>query len=174
MMVQGHEVVGIREQRVFLRPTGRALCHASMFTPRRVAQPTAIASEERQPAQQSSLRKDELDAGILQVSDTRYTVSRQLFDKLLGAPSQLMRIARAMPHEENGRLLGVKVSGIRPATLLDKLGVQNGDVLRSINGFDLSSPDSVLEAYTKLRSLNHLSLALIRRGQSRTMEYQVQ
>ena len=58
-------------------------------------------------------------------------------------------------------------------TLLGKLGVQNGDVLRTINGFDLSSPDSALEAYSKLRESDAFSIAMVRRGQPKTMEYSV-
>ncbi|HEX6245797.1 MAG TPA: type II secretion system protein GspC [Polyangiales bacterium] len=180
--IEGHEVVGIREQRVFLRPSGRPLCQTAMFTPPPSAAPppppppppAANAGEERPPpAPKSSISEEELNAGITQVSDTNYSVSRTLLDKVLSAQSELMRAARVIPYEENGRVVGVKVYGIRRAALLGKLGIQNGDVLRTINGFDLSSPDSALEAYTKLRSMDQFSIAMIRRGQPRTMEYQV-
>lgn len=183
MSVEGHEVVGIREQRVFLRPSGRPLCQTAMFVPPPSAAPPppppvaaapAPAGEERPPpAPKSSISEEELNAGITQVSDTNYQVSRTLLDKVLSAQSELMRAARVIPYEENGRVVGVKVYGIRRAALLGKLGIQNGDVLRTINGFDLSSPDSALEAYTKLRSMDQFSIAMIRRGQPRTMEYQV-
>lgn len=183
MQVEGHEVVGIREQRVFLRPTGRPLCQATMFSPPPQATPEAppppppadnsMAGDERPPPRKSSLSEEELNAGIQQVSDTSYTVARSLLDKVLSAQSELMRAARVIPYEENGRVVGVKVYGIRRAALLGKLGIQNGDVLRTINGFDLSSPDSALEAYTKLRQMDQFSIAMIRRGQPRTMEYTV-
>jgi general secretion pathway protein C len=100
-------------------------------------------------------------------------VARALLDKVLSAQAELMRAARVIPYEENGRVVGVKVYGIRRAALLGKLGIQNGDVLRTINGFDLSSPDTALEAYTKLREMDHFSIAMVRRGQPRTMEYNV-
>jgi len=161
MSVDAHELVGIREHRVFLRPAGRPLCQLSMFTP---AAP---------PPPKSSISEEDLNAGITQVSDTNYNISRQLLDRVLGAQSELMRAARVIPYEENGRTVGVKVYGIRRNALLGKLGIQNGDVLRTINGFDLSSPDSALEAYTKLREMDQFSISMIRRGAPRTMEYQV-
>jgi general secretion pathway protein C len=181
MQVEGHEVVGIREQRVFLRPSGRPLCQTAMFVPPPSAAPpppppaaAAPAGEEKPPPPpKSAISEEELNAGITQVSDTNYSVSRALLDKVLSAQSELMRAARVIPYEENGRVVGVKVYGIRRAALLGKLGIQNGDVLRTINGFDLSSPDSALEAYTKLRQMDQFSIAMIRRGQPRTMEYQV-
>ena len=71
-------------------------------------------------------------------------------------------------------MVGIKLYGIRRLTLLGKLGFQNGDLLRSVNGFDLSNPESLLDAYTKLRTLDHVSVVLTRRGEGRTLEYQVQ
>lgn len=181
MQVEGHEVVGIREHRVFLRPSGSPLCQIAMFAPPPVAgAPTPPpASEPAVPAPPTEARtsgglsEEELNQGITQVSDTSYNVNRTLLDKVLSNQAELMRAARIIPFEENGRVVGVKVYGIRRSSLLGKLGVQNGDVLRTINGFDLSSPDSALEAYTKLREMDQFSIAMIRRGQPRTMEYSV-
>jgi hypothetical protein len=48
--------------------------------------------------------------------------------------------------------------------LLSKLGLQNGDVLRSINGDALASPDSALAASRGLRSASDLALAVTRHG----------
>jgi general secretion pathway protein C len=179
MQVDGHEVLGIREHRVFLRPTGRPLCQIAMFKPPQPATPPPAAAPAAPPPAEGGEKKtggvseDELNQGITQVSDTNYTVSRSLLDKVLSNQSELMRAARIIPFEENGRTVGVKVYGIRRSSLLGKLGVQNGDVLRTINGFDLSSPDSALEAYTKLREMDQFSIAMVRRGQARTMEYSV-
>ena len=69
-----------------------------------------------------------------------------------------------MPESENGIAIGVKLHGIRSNSLLGKLGLQNGDLLRTVNGFDLSSPDTALEAYSRLRSASQLSVAVTRRG----------
>lgn len=67
--------------------------------------------------------------------------------------------------------MGVTLSGIRAGSLLSKLGLRNGDTLRTLNGFDLSSPDAALSAYTKLRSAHLLSLSLLRQGNALTQEY---
>lgn len=182
MDVSGHELVGIREHRVFLRPSGKPLCQLAMFVPPQAAPPPAPVappvappptSDERPPPYKSALSEEELNQGITAVSETQYTVSRQLLDKVLGNQAELMRAARVIPYEENGRTVGVKVYGIRRNALLGKLGIQNGDVLRTINGFDLSSPDSALEAYTKLREADNFSISMVRRGSAKTMEYSV-
>lgn len=180
MQVDGHEILGIREHRVFLRPSGRPLCQIAMFKPPQPATPPPVAKAPEPAAppaegekKTGGVSEDELNQGITMVSDTNYNVSRGLLDKVLSNQSELMRAARIIPFEENGRTVGVKVYGIRRSSLLGKLGIQNGDVLRTINGFDLSSPDSALEAYTKLREMDQFSIAMVRRGQARTMEYSV-
>ncbi len=179
--VSGAELVGLREHRVFMRPKGQQLCQLAMFVPPQpVAPPPAPVAaaapppaDERPPPHKSSITEEELNAGVTALSETQYNISRQLLDKVLGNQAELMRAARVIPYEENGRVVGVKVYGIRRNALLGKLGIQNGDVLRTINGFDLSSPDSALEAYTKLRESNDFSIAMMRRGAPKTMEYSV-
>jgi general secretion pathway protein C len=177
MQIDGNELVGIREHRVFLRPSGRPLCQVVMFKPPDPVAPPPVAAapagEPAAPNAKPGLGEDELNQGITQLSDTQYSVTRSLLDKVLGDQAELMRAARVIPYEENGRVIGVKVYGIRRSSMLGRLGIQNGDVLRTINGFDLSSPDSALQAYTKLREMDQFSIAMIRRGSPRTMEYSV-
>ena len=115
----------------------------------------------------------ELDRGITKVSERSYTIERGLVDRLLANQAALMRTARVIPHEEGGRVVGVKLYGIRRNSLLGRLGVQNGDMLRTINGYDMSSPDSALEAYARLRTADHLTLSVVRRGQPTTIDYNI-
>jgi hypothetical protein len=49
--------------------------------------------------------------------------------------------------------------GIRPDTLLGTLGLENGDRLQTINGFDMASPEKALEAYGVDINLAYLSEA---------------
>ena len=84
-----------------------------------------------------------------------------------------MRTARVIPHEEGGQVVGVKLYGIRRSSLLGRLGIQNGDMLRTINGYDMTAPDSALEAYARLRSADRITINLNRRGSDQTIDYQI-
>ncbi|MDQ3032502.1 MAG: general secretion pathway protein GspC, partial [Myxococcota bacterium] len=176
MSVDDREVVEIFRSRVIMRPSGGAMCSLSMFsdapavaTARAVPPPVVVASAEAGDGPDAS----ELDSNIQQISETSYAINRTLVDRLLSNQAELMRTARVIPHEVDGRTVGVKIYGIRRSSLLGRLGIQNGDMLRTINGFDLTEPDSVLEAYTRLRTADRLSLSVERRGQPVTMDYQV-
>ena len=181
--VDGREVLAIQPHNVILRPTSNQPCQIAMFHQEgadapRVAQVQATQAERperpERPSRDGEIPASDLDAGITRNSDTNFTIQRSLVDRILENQAELMRTARIIPHEENGRVVGVKMYGIRRNSLLGRLGVQNGDMLRTINGYDMSSPDSALEAYARLRSADHLTLSVVRRGQPITVDYNIQ
>ncbi len=113
---------------------------------------------------------DDIKNKIKKISDTEFEVDRSVVDAVLSNQAQLMRSARIIPETKNGQVVGVRLFGIRPDTLLGTLGIQNGDRLETINGFSMSSPEKALEAYTRLRAAEGLTLQVDRRGQPTTIE----
>lgn len=181
--VDEKEVVGIYPEAVFLKQGNGRLCSATMFTPETPAKGAATAKAAPKAketpaasprAKTGGISNDELDKNISKVSDTKFTVQRSLVDNILQNQAEIMRSARIVPHEQNGQVVGVKLYGIRRSSLLGKLGLQNGDLLRTINGYDMSSPDSALEAYSRLRSASNLTVAVTRRGRAMSLEYDIQ
>lgn len=178
------EVVSVYPRAVYLRQGNGKLCSLTLFVDPNAVKPAApvAAIAPTTPteaaavpsAPTSGIGEAELDQNISKQSETQYTVQRTFVDKLLASQNEIMRSARIVPHEENGQVVGVKLYGIRRNSLLGKLGVQNGDLLRTINGFDMASPDSALEAYAKLRTASNLSVAVTRRGQPMGLEYNIQ
>lgn len=173
-------VYAIGSNEIYLRASSGSLCSLAMFSPAEAAgeAPAAAAPvvvAEAAPASEGdgALSAAELDQGIQRVSDTQYNVSRSLLNKVLENQAALMSQARVVPQEEGGRTTGVKVYGIRRNSLLSRLGVQNGDVLRTINGYNLTSPDSALEAYTRLRSAEQLTIQMMRRGTPTNVNYSI-
>lgn len=186
MSIEGRQLLAIGPRMVFLRPSDGRVCSLAMFDPNANPsggpQPTTsrgavVRLAGERPAEEEdegAIRTSELEQGINRVSDTEFTVARSLVDKLLENQAELMRTARIIPHQENGRTVGVKLYGIRRNSLLGRLGLQNGDMLRTINGYDMTSPDSALEAYSRLRGANHLTVSIVRRGQAMNIDYSIQ
>ncbi len=181
--VDGRQVLQILPHRVILRPASSGPCQIAMFNedgapaaprPAVAQRPPPRVNERVRPSREGAISNEELEAGITRNSDTNFTIQRSLVDQILENQAELMRTARIIPHEEGGRVVGVKVYGIRRNSLLGRLGVQNGDMLRTINGYDMTSPDSALEAYARLRSADHLTLSIVRRGQPTTLDYNIQ
>ena len=114
-----------------------------------------------------------VDKGVKKLDETRYDIDRSLVDKILSDPTVAARSARIVPSIKDGKPNGFKLYAIRPNSLFAKIGLQNGDTISSINGFDMSSPDKALEVYTKVRSASSLSVSVLRRGQPVNLDYSI-
>jgi len=155
-----------RLERVDLVPAGAPIASAAPPPPP-VAPP---------PAAEGNPDADLLaavDKGVKKIDETHYEIDRSLVDKILADPTAAARAARIVPSIKDGKPNGFKLYAIRPNSLFAKIGLQNGDTVSSINGFDMSSPDKALEVYTKVRSASNLSISLIRRGQPQNMDYSI-
>ena len=74
---------------------------------------------------------------------------------------------------ETDKIVGIRLFGIRPDSLLGTLGLENGDRLQSINGFEMSDPQKALEAYARLRSAERLTVAVNRRGKPVNIDFNI-
>ncbi len=108
------------------------------------------------------------EAGVLRQSETRYQVSRELLTALLGDPAVLARMARVEPAAG-----GLRLVFIRPGSVLAHLGLESGDLVRAVNGYELQTPDQWLLAYRRLAGAHELSVALVRRGRACTIDYAI-
>jgi type II secretion system protein C len=114
-----------------------------------------------------------VERGIRRIGEHNYEVQRQAVDALLGNMSALSRSVRVIPEIREGRAAGFRLLGVVPDGLLAKVGLRNGDVISAINGFEMTASDKALEAYVKVKSASHLSLALERAGQRISLEYSI-
>ena len=110
---------------------------------------------------------------IQKVSETEFQVDRSVVDKILENQAELMRSARIVPEQQAGKVVGIRLFGIRPDTLLGTLGFQNGDRLESINGFNMASPEKALEAYARLRTASNLNVKVNRRGNPMSIDFRI-
>lgn len=154
---------------------GGGLCQARMFSPALAQAPAAAAAPPApMPSGGAAPGVDpSISKGIQKVSATEFNVDRGVVDKILENQAELMRQARIVPEQENGKIVGIRLFGVRPDTLLGVLGMENGDRLQTINGFDMTSPEKALEAYARLRTADHLTVQVNRRGSNMNLDYNI-
>jgi len=111
---------------------------------------------------------------VRQLSDHQYVVSKQTINENLSDLSKLATQARIVPSFKNGVANGFKLFSIVPDSLYAKIGVQNGDVIRKINGYEMNSPDKALEIYSKLRDANRIEIEIERRGETLRNSYSIE
>ena len=174
--VSGKQVHFVGWDRVWLQ-NGASLCQASLFnqpevTPKATAAPPPVA-DAGPPGKGAKALDPDMAKGIQKISANEFNIDRGVVDKILENQAELMRQARIVPEQENGKTVGIRMFGIRPDTLLGTLGMENGDRLQTINGFDMASPEKALEAYARLRTAEKLTISLNRRGQNMNIDYNI-
>lgn len=157
---------------VLLRPPGGSRCFLAQNMPPRPAAAPVVAAAAPTAATPGDPTNGVIE-GIERVGGNEFNVRRSTVDRILENQADLMRTTRIMPHEEGGRVTGVQLFGVRGNSLLGRLGMQNGDVLNRINGLDIASPDRALEAYSRLRTSDHLQVSLTRNGQPVNIDFHI-
>lgn len=173
--VAGHTVHAMAWDRVWLLK-GSERCQIPVQDRERLAaapKPEPKATTTRRSRTTAQL-PDELASKIHKVSDTEFNIERSVVDEILEKQAELMRYTRLRPVKEGDKVVGLRMSRIRGGTLLDVLGLKNGDQISSINGFDLTDPQKALEAYGRLRTADKLTLQVSRGGQPQTIDYNIQ
>ena len=85
---------------------------------------------------------------------------------------ELATQARLSPAFKDGRP-GFRLFAIRPDSIYAKLGIQNGDFIKRVNGNDLTSPERLLELYSKLRDASRIEIELDREGTAAVKRYTI-
>ena len=114
-----------------------------------------------------------MGTGIRAMSDNEYEVPRAEIEKTLSNLNDVAMQARIVPAFKDGQAQGFKLFSIRPDSIYNKIGIQNGDVIRRINGNDLNSPEKALEIYTRLKDASRIDIELERNGNVLRKTYNV-
>ncbi len=114
-----------------------------------------------------------LGGSIKQIDENNYEIPRAEIDKTLSNLNDVAMQARIVPAFKDGQATGFKLFSIRPDSIYSKIGVQNGDVIRRINGYDLNSPEKALEIYSKLKEASRIDIEIERNGATQRKTYNV-
>jgi len=111
--------------------------------------------------------------GIRQVAEDRYDIARNVIDTTLGDLNKIATQARIVPSFKNGVANGFKLFSIQPGSLYASIGIENGDVIQRVNGYEMNSPEKALELYQKLKESGHVTIELERGGRVVRKEYNI-
>lgn len=111
--------------------------------------------------------------GIKKISEDNFVVDKGFVDTTLENINQVITQARAVPNFVDGKVNGFKLFAIKPGSIYEQLGLQNGDIVLKVNGIALDSPAKALELYGDLQNLTELTIDYEREGSRRTTRYTV-
>lgn len=123
-----------------------------------------MPSSPQLPSSRAGERREPLPT-LRQLSEHVYELQRNDVDAQLADGATLLTQARLLPVLQGSNPVGWRLVAIVPGSLYAQIGLVNGDVLRRVNGFDLSSPERGLELLAKLREAPRIEVELERSGQ---------
>lgn len=100
-------------------------------------------------------------------------VNRRGLDEQLGNMPQLLTEARVVPHFQDGKQSGYMIRDIVPGSLYEKIGLQNGDVIHSVNGKVVAGPEEAMALYNTLKNESSIVVEVERQGSMQQLQYDI-
>lgn len=103
---------------------------------------------------------DSYKGDISIVSENVLSVHRSLFSKFLESKEEIRSIKFAVSSKG-----GFQATKVKQDSLFSNLGLETGDIIKSINNKELNSISDLVSVYSQLDNLNQIELNLERQGQ---------
>lgn len=91
-------------------------------------------------------------------------------DRVQQVSQSLSDVVSMSIHRENGQIVGYKIRPGRDSAMFDSLGLETGDVVKAVNGTELTSPQKVMELYRNMGDARSASLLIERNGQELSVD----
>lgn len=135
---------------------------------------TARAASATPPALAPPSAEAPLWKGIVQLNDREFLVDAQTANDILEDQAGFMGAMRIVPEQQNGKVVGIRMFGVTPHSLPGLLGIENGDRIETINGYEISNPENALSAYSSLRrNSGDVRVIVNRHGHSLSLHYRI-
>lgn len=175
--LNGYEVDEIEWDRVWMKSSTGARCHVivggGMSGGKAASAAPRPTETKRVPVGAKSRVPEAISSKIHRIDDTHFEVERSVIGLIMENQAQLVGSVGVMAGKDGDKGAGLQLKGIRPGSLLESLGMQNGDRFQSINGIDMTDPTQALQAYPTLLKANRLSVSIQRGGKPMSIEVNI-
>jgi len=115
--------------------------------------------------------KNALDRSHLLPQTTQKSMNRKQLQQQLQNFPALLSQARVTLHMVNGKPNGFTISEIAPGSLYQQAGLQNGDIILSVNGKRITGAKQAMSMYQTLQRAAAIDLELMRAGRIQQIHY---
>jgi general secretion pathway protein C len=149
----------IHADRVILERAGR---FETLRLPKELLEDAATAASRERGSEQESAPAHDREA-------VPPRSLREYRDIALTDPQQLSDALAVTPRREDETVIGYEVRPGRDSALLDRLGLMSGDVVTSINGISLDTPERAFSVLRTLSGADQIRLDIQRDGVPQTL-----
>ena len=108
-------------------------------------------------------------AQMAPISGGSVTLESSWVERELGEGfSKVLQAARLVPNisQAEGKMNGFKIFAIDPSSILNKVGLQNDDVITRVNDISMTQPDQGFAIYQALQDEREISIHVLRGGKT--------
>ena len=119
---------------------------------------------------------DEFDPALPDESgeiDESVNIDREKINDSLKNINQLMSQVKVRPHFKDGKPDGLLLSHVQQNSIFNEMGLQNGDIVKGVNGKEIQSVDDALKFYDSLKSSTSVEIQIERQNDMMTIGYQI-
>ena len=125
-----------------------------------------------QPSTVSASSENKVEGEVIDAGDHKI-VDRSLLDYYAKNMDDIYKNIGIKEIKEGKDLEGFSISFIRKGSPFAKLGIQRGDVIKSINGQKIDSYNAAFEVYKNISNIDNLTLVIQRGKEEMELEYEV-
>ncbi len=104
----------------------------------------------------------------------KITIKRKEALSLAQNLNKLLTTVRIAPYYKKDEFVGYQLSMLRKDSFLYKLGLRRGDILKRINGEDVSSPQKAMELLSKIQDITAVNIDLVRKGEKKSLFIEIE
>lgn len=105
----------------------------------------------------------------------RITLKRdEMIQEIAQSYASLATIRPEVVTDDNGNVLGITAAGIGEFPIAQRLGVQENDVLQTVNNEKLDSEDKIMEMVQKYQNASSLRIGILRDGKPKVITYRLE
>ena len=124
------------------------------------------------PAQSRDFKANKKISGIDNVGN-KFSISKTLLDEKLKDIAAVLTQARALKIQNPDGSLAFKMTELDPQGIFPYLGIQDQDIITSINGKPIYDMNEVMLLFGRIKGLDNLSLGIKREGSDSVQEYSI-
>jgi general secretion pathway protein C len=79
---------------------------------------------------------------------------------IVNNPAALLSQARIVPKYENGEMVGMELSAIKPGSVFEAMGMQEGDTIRELNGIPVTDQSGSSQALAEMASSKSITVTV--------------
>jgi len=117
--------------------------------------------------------EDDESIAVRKVGENSFVMDRREVEGVLQDFNKLLTQIRVVPHFADGNPDGFKIFNIRPGSLFASLGMVNGDIIKRVNGLDITGPEQALQMFQQLRDESQVTVDLERFRKNLTLNYEI-